>query len=434
MGVDYKSACELLVGFGTEVRILSVEKTDDLIIVTVETVARNGGCVECGKLAGLKDRLAVTYVDLPCYGRSTRLVWLKRRWRCEDTSCDVRTWTEQNDQIAYPRQLLTTRAGRWVTHQVGKHGRTVAEVAADLSCDWHTVNDTVVAYGEALLEADTGRINGTNAVGLDETLFNKTGEYHRKNWCTSIVNIINGKLLDIIEDRTAVAVCGWFKEQSESWISSVRYGTLDMSGSYRKVFDTSLPDATQIVDPFHLIKHAGSKVDECRCRIQNETLGHRGRKKDPLYRARMLLLKGDERHDQNSRTKLESFLEAGDPNGELRVCWLAKEAIRDLYKIKDPKEGEQYVQSLIDTFKHKDRPPEVKSLGRTLKKWFNQITAWHRNHLSNGPTEGINNLIKRIKRIGFGYRNFRNYKIRNLLYSGQPNWNLLEHVTPTQIR
>ena len=42
--------------------------------------------------------------------------------------------------------------------------------------------------------------------------------------------------------------------------------------------------------------------------------------------------------------------------------------------------------------------------------------------MSNGPTESINNLIKRIKRIGFGFRRFANYRTRVLLYCGKPNW------------
>ena len=52
--------------------------------------------------------------------------------------------------IAAPRLVMTDRAGRWVTEQVGRHGRTVNEVAGELGCDWHTVNDTVIAYGTAL--------------------------------------------------------------------------------------------------------------------------------------------------------------------------------------------------------------------------------------------------------------------------------------------
>ena len=50
--------------------------------------------------------------------------------------------------------------------------------------------------------------------------------------------------------------------------------------------------------------------------------------------------------------------------------------------------------------------------------------------MSNGPTEAINNLIKRIKRIGFGFRKFTHYRIRVLLYAGSPYWVLFPTVTP----
>ncbi len=58
------------------------------------------------------------------------------------------------------------------------------------------------------------------------------------------------------------------------------------------------------------------------------------------------------------------------------------------------------------------------------------VSAWHRARVTNGPTEAINNLIKRIKRIAFGFTNFRNYRIRALLYAGRPNWQLLATITP----
>ncbi len=61
-----------------------------------------------------------------------------------------------------------------MTLQVGKHGRTVSEVAQDLGCDWHTVNDAVIAYGTELVE-DEGRIGDVTALGLDETLFCRVG-------------------------------------------------------------------------------------------------------------------------------------------------------------------------------------------------------------------------------------------------------------------
>ena len=61
-------------------------------------------------------------------------------------------------------------------------------------------------------------------------------------------------------------------------------------------------------------------------------------------------------------------------------------------------------------------------------KWFAKLANYHLARVSNGPTEALNNLIKRIKRIGFGFSNVENYRIRALLYAGKPNWRVLGSI------
>jgi len=108
--------------------------------------------------------------------------------------------------------------------------------------------------------------------------------------------------------------------------AAIRYGVLDLSGPYRKAFEDSLDHVTQIADPFHLVKLANTKLDECRRRVQNETVGHRGRKDDPLYRARRLLTKAHERLDDRGEATLLGLLRAGDLRGEVRMAWHAKKS------------------------------------------------------------------------------------------------------------
>jgi transposase len=67
-------------------------------------------------------------------------------------------------------------------------------------------------------------------------------------------------------------------------------------------------------------------------------------------------------------------------------------------------------------------------------RWARHIVAWHASGITNAATEAANNLIKRIKRVGFGFRSFRTYRIRVLLYAGRPNWTLLERIYPADIR
>jgi len=322
------------------------------------------------------------------------------------------------------------RAGRWVTEQVGRRGRTVNEIAVELGCDWHTVNDAVIAYGTALVDDDPARIGEPTAVGLDETLFVRVGPWRRQCWSTSIVDVRAGRLLDVVAGRDSAGPCAWFADREQAWLDRIEWATLDLSGPYRAVFDTMLPDATQVADPFHLVKLANTKLDEVRRRVQNETLGHRGRKTDPLYRCRRLLTRADERLDERGRTKLLGLLEAGDPKGEVRTAWHAKEVVRSIYDHTDPELAEQFVDRLGHDLQDESCPPEVRQMGRTILRWRDQIVAWHRAHVSNGPTEAVNNLIKRVKRVAFGMTRFRNFRIRVLLYAGRPNWDLLPTTTP----
>jgi len=226
--------CELLVGL-PEVHVRGVhDEPGGPLVVHVESRLDQGWCYECGVRASIKDRPAVEFVDLPCFGRPTRLVWHKHRWRCRETACPAGSWTITDDRIAWPRAALTDRAGRWVTGQVGRLGRSVNEVARDLGCDWHTVNDAVISYGEALLDADTDRVGTVDALGLDETLFFRKGDRHLKQWCTSVVDVggpgRRSRLVEVIEGRTAKTVSAWIDDQPEAWRRAIRWGVLDMSG------------------------------------------------------------------------------------------------------------------------------------------------------------------------------------------------------------
>ena len=259
---------------------------------------------------------------------------------------------------------MTDRAGRWVTEQVGRRGRTVNEIAVELGCDWHTINDTVIAYGTPLVE-DPARIGDTDALGLDETLFARIGPWATQHWSTSVVDVRRGQLLD-----------------------------------------------------------------ELRRRVQDETLGHRGHKDDPLSRSRRLLTRASERLTDRGRTQLLGLLDAGDPRGEVRLAWHAKELVRSLYDHTDPDLALAMFIELGRDLQDETRPPEIRQLGRTITKWRHQIAAWHQAYVSNGPTEAANNLIKSVKRVAFGFTSFRNYRIRTLLYAGKPNWDLLATIAP----
>ena len=134
-----------------------------------------------------------------------------------------------------------------------------------------------------------------------------------------------------------------------------------MSGPYRTVYNRVLPHANQVADPFHVIRLANQRLDEVRRRVQNETFGYRGRKGDPLYRIR-LLTAAHERINDQGQTRLRGLLDAGDPHGEVRTAWHAKETVRDIYGIESPVLALQYTLQLADDLGDQSFPPEINKL------------------------------------------------------------------------
>ena len=120
---------------------------------------------------------------------------------------------------------------------------------------------------------------------------------------------------------------------------------------------------------------------------------------------------------------------AGDRYGQVEAIWEANGAVRELCTVPDYDLASQFIDELIRDSADKTWPIVVRSLSRTLKRWCNEIIAWHELHVTNGSMESMNNLIKRVKRVAFGFRSFRNYRIRALLSAGKPNWSLLPTIT-----
>ena len=422
---DPSEIVQALVGL-KDIRVLAYERHGPDVSLVIEQALDEVLCPECGVPARVKDRPVVTYIDLPVFGSPMRLTWRKHRYRCVDPGCPTTSWVLRDHRIAAKNCLLTTRAAKWATEQVGT-GRTVKEVATELGCEWHTVNDAVTTYGEALLVADKKRLTKTTAIGLDETNFVRHQD-QRTSYATTVCDVQNHQIIDILPSRHFVDVAKWIDDQGPDWRLRITYGALDMSTTYAAVYSAMLPRAAQVVDPFHAVALANRALDTIRRRVQIEQLGHRGRKDDPLYRARRLLLRAEERLSDDATERLRSLLELGDPTAEVAIAYRVKERLRDFYRESDPKRAEAILVDLRDHCLRKTMPPEIRRLGKTIRTWFAKLCNFHLARVSNGPTESLNNLIKRIKRIGFGFRNFENYRIRALLYAGKPNWRVLGSI------
>jgi transposase len=159
-------------------------------------------------------------------------------------------------------------------------------------------------------------------------------------------------------------------------------------------------------------------LDEVRRRVQQDTLGRRGHKCDPLYEIRRVLRRRADRLSESASARLDAALAVGDPDGEVAVAWWAAQQLCLAYAMTDLAAGRDRADQLIDEFL--DCPvPEVARLGRTLAVWRKEFLAYFdTGRASNGPTEAVNLLVEKIRRIGHGYRRFDHYRLRLLLHCG----------------
>jgi transposase len=384
--------------------------------LTVQTTATVVGCVGCGVRAELHGRRTVRVRDLPVGGRPVVLCWHKRLWRCREPACKVRTWTERAAAIG-PRAVLTHRARAEACRRVGKDAHAVAAVARDLGVGWATVMRAVRDHGSLLVD-DAARLEGVVALGLDETTFLKATQVAPTRYVTGLVDLEDGRLLDVVADRTRAAVDDWLGTRPVDWLAQVGTVALDPWRGYANALTARLGHATVVVDHFHAIRLANAVVDQGRRRTQQATLGHRGRKRDPLYRIRKLLLTAAEQLTQRGRVRLRAGLAAGDPTGEVAAAWQGKELLRAVYAAVGPAAA----RAALDRFYRwcdGVQVPELSRLARTVRAWEVEILAFHAtNGCSNGLTEAVNLLIKKVKRVGHGFRNFANYRLRLLLHCG----------------
>ena len=280
MGLDRTRWPELMVGL-SGIEVLEVGRgSDGRLHVAIETTDHEAVCAGCGTRAKPKDRDLVGHADLPAFGTPVTLVWRKRRWVCPEALCLVGSWTEDRPDIAPARAALTSRAGQWATREVGAEVHTVAYAAGQLGVTWHTAMDAAAYWGATLVD-DPERVPPTEAVGVDETKHLAATRTEPTRWISAICDISRRVVVDVIEGRGGPELERWLAAQSSTWRDAVTATVTDLHEPFRKALARHLQNATAVADPFHVVGVANRVVDRTRRRVQQDTLGHRGRKADP---------------------------------------------------------------------------------------------------------------------------------------------------------
>ncbi len=164
---------------------------------------------------------------------------------------------------------------------------------------------------------------------------------------------------------------------------------------------------------------ANKAVTAVRQRVTRELLGRRGRRRDPAWANRRLLLRGRERLSQAAMARMWNGCVDHDPSGQILSAWIAKEELRALCALAaagaaprpDPDRLYAFYRWCADA-----HIPELTTLAETIETWWPAILVFLSTGLTNARTEGTNRLIKQVKRAACGFRNRENYRRRVRLH------------------
>jgi transposase len=400
------------------VQVERVERsTDGMRVVHVATAEEKAAaCPSCGVFStSLKGRVTTSPRDIP-YGKDRIMVrWNKTRWRCRADYCERGSFTEAIAQI--PARARTTRRLRTqIGAAIGEAARSVTEVAIAHGVSWPTAHRAFVAHAEELLREP----QPTPVLGIDETRRGKprwehcteTGRWVRVDpWDTGFVDLAGSQgLLGQREGRTGATVIGWLSERSAPFREGIQYVAIDPAAAYATAVRTPglLPNATLVVDHFHLVKLANDALTKVRRRITWDLRERRGRKIDPEWANRRRLLRGRERLSEKSFANMWNQIQAEDPSAQILTAWIAKEELRTLLATVrlggDPHLTRHRLHRFL-TWCVDSQIPELLTLAATVDDWWPEINAFVQTGITNARTEGYNRLVKQVKRVSCGFRN-----------------------------
>jgi transposase len=403
------------------VRVERVERlTDGTRVVHVATAEESAAaCPSCGVFStSVKGRVSTSPRDIP-YGEDRIVVrWNKTRWRCREDYCERSSFTEAIAQVP-ARARTTARLRTQIGAAVGDAARSVTEVAAAHGVSWPTAHRAFVAHAEKVLAEP----HPTPVLGIDETRRGKprwercaaSGRWMRVDpWDTGFVDLAGDQgLLGQREGRTGAAVIDWLSQRTPQFREAVQFVAIDPAAVYASAIRTPglLPNATIVVDHFHLVALANDALTKVRRRVTWDLRDRRGRRIDPEWANRRRLLRARERLSDNSFAKMWNAIVSEDDTSQILSAWIAKEELRTLLSTVriggDPHltrhRLHRFLAWCIDS-----QIPELLTLAATIDQWWPEINAFMQTGITNARTEGYNRLVKQVKRGGCGFRNREN--------------------------
>lgn len=389
-------------------RVIATDERDEVVEVVVETTVPAACCPACGHAtAQAKERRTLLVRDIPLRpGKQTWLVWWKRRFTCVGCS---RTFTETHPEIP-PRATHRLRFDRYLAARATES--PYARIADEEGVTFYRI--------EMAARRDADELFASREAAPPQRLCIDESAHRRGQIYNTIVSDPDApRVIDMIETRHRRPLEQYLVGLSESIRAAIEEVAIDMWEPYRLAIGAALPDVQIVADRFHTERLVSRALDETRRAVQNSIRRARGREhasgaKRRLFYARHKLLRGSRRLTLSDLDELSVLFEQ---HPELLIAWELMWSFRRIYAAPDRAEGRRRLRAWYADVEESGLRSFAVAAAMILK-WEDEVLAYFNSRLTNAYAEGATNKIKVIKRTGYGFRNFANFRRRVLVVCG----------------
>jgi len=252
-------------------------------------------------------------------------------------------------------------------------------------------------------------------LGLDEIALKKG----HGNYCAVLVDIDTGKLIAILNGRTQEIIKQTLIEWGYEILKKIEEVSIDLWSGYKSLVTELMPDAQVIADRFHVMTQINKELDIQR-KVEKRKVGDLIKKANTTDKAKYeelfmglkdskyALLKNQ---DKLTNQQLDKLNQVKSVSPILKEMHILKEKIRKIFN-----NTKNWYVGVFKLGMWLSRAKKYfPNSNNTIIRWFDEIIAYFDNRTTNGTVEGINNKLKLIKRSGYGFRNFENFRVRCLL-------------------
>jgi len=345
---------------------------------------------------------------------------------------DHETWLRvPHARLRCPRCGPTTEAIGWLD----KHQRMTTRLAEKIArlamvlplqhvAAWFGIHwTTAKRIHQRALEAQLGPITRESLAGVRRLAIDEFAIAKGYQYATVIVDADTKRVLWVARGRDRAAIRPFFALLGPEGCARIAAVTMDMWRPFRDEVQAHCPQAAIVFDLFHIVAKYGREVID-RVRVDETNRVAKAAGPGPICAARRvikgtrwLLLKNPEHLSADQRVQLEELLDA---NRALFIVYVLKDDLKQLWRYRAPHAAARFWQQWYRRAMRSGLTP-LRRFAQLLKRHLPGILAHCRHPLNTGVVEGINNKIKVLKRMAYGYRDDAYFFLRiRAAFPGNP--------------